>query len=123
MAIAPYVRRLGNATFRSDPGLFGVEVMKSAEMLSELRGIAEVGLAVAESVAAEHVVTGEFASSFRVHSGINDEGQYATHAGYAELVNTDPNAAAIEFGHADKTTGRHVDGVHALGRAAAAMDA
>lgn len=70
-------------------------------------------MAQAQTLAASHNITGEFASSFSVirtpgEGGVTDRA----------VINDHPWAASIEFGHIDSKSKRPVAGLHILRRAA-----
>jgi len=107
------------ASYRHDYRAFGEHVLRADWMRANLLARAERVKAAAEADAARYSDTGHYASSFESSSG--------THGGsrgdraYGRVRNTDPAAAAIEFGHLSGQTGdtdrRPVEGHHTLVRA------
>jgi hypothetical protein len=84
-------------------------VARLPEVRAHLRSLAAEVLSAARARAADHIDTGTFATSLHTAGGRID----------ARVESDDPDAISKEFGHTDPRTGRHVDGIHALGGAAA----
>lgn len=117
------------AKYTHDYKAFGDAVLRAAFMEEHLVGRALHGQAVAEHLAGEHEVTGQFQSSFVVESSRSGGGKKHDRA-QAILRNVDPNAVSIELGH-DIPDGlprkgkrrnaagprKHVEGLHILTRA------
>lgn len=103
---------MADVSYRLNYAAFGEEVMRSGFMLAEVRSRAERMLAAAEADAPHD--TGQYAASFSVESK-RDGGTDGKRA-EASLVNSDPDALAIEFGHVAHN-GTFVDGHHTMLRA------
>jgi len=124
-------------TYKHNYRAFGDEVLRADFMERECVDRCLEGQANAEFLASQHVVTGRYAGSFVVESG--RRGGKRNDRAFAALVNTDPAAAHIEFGHdipleqvtytktgrrrKSKATGpkRHVEGLYILTRSIDAM--
>ncbi len=116
---------------------FRTEVLQAAFMENDMVDRATRAQAVAQEDSPR--LTGRFAESWVVESG--RAGGLKHDRAFAELVNTDPHAADIEFGHDIPVNGegitytasgrkrkrkisgprQHVDGAHVLGKATTAM--
>lgn len=79
------------------------------EVQAELDRIAGLVLDAAKARADAHRDTGQLAESLSVQRGRVDR----------RVESDDPNIVAIEFGHTDAKSGKHVDGIHLLSGAAA----
>lgn len=99
-------------SYRLNPAAFREELLKSEFMAAEVEAHAERIRAVAE--ATSPVDTGQYASSFRVES--TREGGIHRDRVSASVVNDDPAALSIEFGHV-APDGRVVPGHYTLTRA------
>jgi Family of unknown function (DUF5403) len=76
---------------------------------AKLDEVAREVLDVARTRAQAHRHTGDFADNLSIEHGRVD----------ARVESDDPQALSKEYGHTDPRTGRHVDGTHVLGGAAA----
>jgi len=107
------------ATYRHDFHAFGEHVLRSEWMRAEMLARAGRVKAAAEADAARYSNTGHYAESFEASSG-TDGGAHGDRA-FGRVKNTDPAAAAIEFGHLSGSRGdvdrRPVEGHHTLVRA------
>lgn len=133
----PFYGPVDLGTYKHDYRAFGDEVLRAPFMEEEMVRRALNGLANAEFLASQHVVTGQYAGSFVVESGLR--GGAKNDRAFADLTNTDPHAADIEFGHNipnEKVTytpsgrrrkpkvagpNRHVPGLYILTRSIDAM--
>lgn len=107
------------ATYTHNFAAFGELVLNAPFMVEAMRARAEVGEAAARAATPIGPDRdGHFIDHFSVEAGAH--GGHKGDRAWAEVVNDDDNAAAKEFGHVAKN-GRHVEGLHTLGRAAAAM--
>jgi hypothetical protein len=104
-------------TYRLNPGNFRREVLQADWMMAEVESRAQRGLVFAEATAPRE--TGAYSTRFRVR--VRKNGGIHKDRAEALLVNTDPAALSIEFGHftANRTT--FVPGHHTLTRALDAM--
>jgi hypothetical protein len=84
-------------TYKHHYTVFGDEVLRAEFMERECVDRCLEGQATAEFLASQHVVTGRYAASFVVESG--RRGGRRNDRAFAALVNVDPEAAHIEFGH------------------------
>jgi hypothetical protein len=76
---------------------------------AELQRVAEAVLAAAKARAETHRDSGALAASLKIRRGRVDR----------RVESDDPLILSKEYGHTDKTTGRHVEGAHVLTGAAA----
>jgi hypothetical protein len=94
-------------TYRLHPGNFRKEILQADWMLAEVEARANRGLAFAEATAPRD--SGKYSSSFRVR--VRKNGGIHKDRAEALLVNTDPAALSIEFGHFERrSNGRFASG-------------
>jgi hypothetical protein len=88
-----------SATFK--PNSAGFRAMAvGPEIRAALRQVAEVGKEIAEELAQDFRVTGEYADSFEVSDEtIEWQGRFSGPRAAARLTNTAPHAAAVEWGN------------------------
>lgn len=87
------------------------------EIRSVLREVAEKGQGIAEGLAQDFKITGDYAGSFQVRDEtIAWTGKYPGPRAAEQLVNTSDHAVAVEFGNEHVPRPHHV-----LGRTAAAL--
>ena len=95
------------ARYRLNRGNFRREVLQADWMLAEVEARAQRGLAAAVATAPRD--SGKYSSSFRVR--VRKNGGIHKDRAEARLVNTDPAALAIEFGHFERrSNGRFSQG-------------
>lgn len=102
---------MGNATYQSDPAAWQALAL-SDDVAAAVKAVAEVGKGMAEAMASDFDVTGDYQSSFDVRS---TTAQITTKAGVHEAVvaileNTSPHALAVEFGNQHDSAAHHVLG-------------
>jgi hypothetical protein len=122
-------QQLMGAKYTHDYKVLGDAVLRSGFMEGHLVSRALDAQAVAEHLAGQHEVTGQFQSSFVIESNRSGGGKKHDRP-QAVLRNVDPNAVSIELGH-DVPDGlprkgkrrnaagprKHVEGLHILTRA------
>lgn len=82
------------------------QIATSPEMRAALKEVAEKAKAIAEGLAQDFRVTGDYADSFEItEDTVRWDGEYPGPRAAASLVNTSDHAAAVEWGndHSHKT--------------------
>lgn len=87
------------------------QIANSPEMRAALKAVAEKGKSIAQGLAQDFRVTGDYADSFEVReTTIPWDGQYPGPRAAAQLVNTSDHAAAVEWGNQHAHKAHHVLG-------------
>lgn len=102
---------MGNATYQSDPAAWA-KLAVSDDILAALEVVAQKGKGLAEAMAADFTVSGDYAASFNVRT---DTVKLTTREGTHDVVaaileNTSDHALAVEFGNAHDGAAHHVLG-------------
>jgi hypothetical protein len=104
-------------SYKANPDFFR-KLALSPQIRDALRGEAERGKIIAEGLAEDFRITGEYASSFEVTdlTLLHWEGRYKGPRGAARLVNTAGYAAAVEWGKGGRSGDETQSNHRVLGR-------
>jgi hypothetical protein len=92
-------------------------IANSAAVKAALKDIAERGKSIAEGLAQDFRITGDYADSFEVReTTVQWEGEYPGPRAAAQLVNTSGHSLGVEYGYRGSAKDPGQSAHHVLGR-------